>query len=149
MKPYLLRLGKPSKCFTVDNLKKTGLNGSVYDFSVDYDTIDISNTGDIHKYLMEKHNIVSMSGFINQTLMVLVMLLLAFGGSLGTKYVYLNNQPYTTRSILADFNTDKLCHYPFMDSLYKCVGSCNTVGDPFGGICAPNKIEDKILKCSI
>ena len=37
--------------------KKTGLNGYVYDFSVDYNTIDNRNIINIHKYLMKKHNI--------------------------------------------------------------------------------------------
>ena len=36
-----------SKHFTVDNMKKTGLNGYVYDFSVDYITIDTSNIWNI------------------------------------------------------------------------------------------------------
>ena len=31
-----LCLGNISKDFSVDNVKKTGLNGYVYDFSVDY-----------------------------------------------------------------------------------------------------------------
>lgn len=38
--------------------KKNGLNGYVCNFSVDYDTIDISDIIDIHKYLMKKHNFV-------------------------------------------------------------------------------------------
>ena len=38
-------------------MKKTGLNGYIYDFSVDYNTIDTSNIIDIHKYLMKKHDI--------------------------------------------------------------------------------------------
>ena len=31
-------------------MKKTGLNGYVYDFSVDYDAITADNILDIHKY---------------------------------------------------------------------------------------------------
>ena len=49
-----LRLRKISKDFSVDNTKKTGLNGYVYDFSVDYDAIAVNDILDIHKYLMEK-----------------------------------------------------------------------------------------------
>ena len=45
-----------SKDFSVDNMKKTGLNGYVYDFSVDYDTVD--DILDIHKYLMKKNDTV-------------------------------------------------------------------------------------------
>ena len=39
-------------------MKKTGFNGYVYDFSVDYDVIDVDNIKDIHKYLMKENNIV-------------------------------------------------------------------------------------------
>ena len=34
--------------------KKTEFNGHNYDFSVDYDSIDVDQIKDIHKYLMEK-----------------------------------------------------------------------------------------------
>ena len=53
-----LCLGNISKDFSVDNMKKTGLNGYVYDFSVYYDPIKTDNILDIHKYLMEKNNII-------------------------------------------------------------------------------------------
>ena len=49
-----LCLGNISKDFSVDNMKKTGLNRYVYDFSVDYDAITVDNILGIHKYLMEK-----------------------------------------------------------------------------------------------
>ena len=42
-----------SKDWSVDNVKKTGLNGYVYDFSVDYDATDVDDILDIHKYLMK------------------------------------------------------------------------------------------------
>ena len=53
-----LCLGNISKDFSVDNMKKTGLNGYVYDFSVDYDAIAVDDILDIHKYLMEKNGII-------------------------------------------------------------------------------------------
>ena len=46
-----------SKDFSVDNMKKAGLNRYVYDFSVDYDAIAVDDIIDIRKYLMEKNNI--------------------------------------------------------------------------------------------
>ena len=57
IKTYLLCLGKISKEFTVINLKNAGLNGYVYDFSVDYNIIGTSIIINIHKYLMKKHDI--------------------------------------------------------------------------------------------
>ena len=51
-------LGNLSKDWSVDNMKKTGFTGYVYDFSVDYDATDVDDIKDIHKYLMKKNNIV-------------------------------------------------------------------------------------------
>ena len=49
-----LCLGNISKDWSTDNMKKTGFNGYVYDFSVDYDATDVDDIVDIHKYLMKK-----------------------------------------------------------------------------------------------
>ena len=51
-------LGNISKDWSVDNMKRTGFTGYVYDFSVDYTPITVDDIKDIHKYLMEKNNIV-------------------------------------------------------------------------------------------
>ena len=51
-------LGNISKGRLVDNMKKIGFTGNVYDFSVDYDPIAVDDIKDIHKYLMKKNNIV-------------------------------------------------------------------------------------------
>ena len=38
--------------------EKTGLNGYVYDFSIDYDAIAVDDILDNHKYLMKKNNMI-------------------------------------------------------------------------------------------
>ena len=53
-----LCLGNISKDWLVDNMKRAGLNGYVYDFNVDYDAADADDIKDIHKYLMKKNDIV-------------------------------------------------------------------------------------------
>ena len=53
-----LCLGNILKDWTVDNMKKTGLNGYVYDLSVDYDAIAVDDLLDIQNYLMKKNVIV-------------------------------------------------------------------------------------------
>ena len=53
-----LCLGNISKDWSADNMKDTGLNGYVNNFSVDYDATDADDIKDIHKYLMKKNNIV-------------------------------------------------------------------------------------------
>ena len=52
MKKYPLILGNISKDFTANNMKKTGLNGYVFYFSVNYNAIAVDNILDIHKYLI-------------------------------------------------------------------------------------------------
>ena len=43
-----------SKDWSVDNMKKAGISGYVYDFSVDYGATDVDDILDINKYLMKK-----------------------------------------------------------------------------------------------
>ena len=57
--PSPLRLGNISKNGSTDNMKKTGLTGYVYEFSVDYNNVvTVDDIKDIHNYLMKKNNIV-------------------------------------------------------------------------------------------
>ena len=53
-----LCLGKNSKDWSIDIMKITGLNGYVYDFSVDYNAIAFDDLLDIRKYLMKKKGTV-------------------------------------------------------------------------------------------
>ena len=58
IKKYHLCLGRISGDFLANNMmKKPGLNGCVYDSSVDYRAFDTSSIINIHKYLMKKHDI--------------------------------------------------------------------------------------------
>ena len=54
----LLCLGNISKDWSIDNMKKTGLTGYVYDFSADYNAVTVDGIKDIHNYLMKKNDIV-------------------------------------------------------------------------------------------
>ena len=53
-----LCLANFSKDFSVDKIKKTGLNGYVYDYIVDCDAIVVDDILDMNKYLMKKNNIM-------------------------------------------------------------------------------------------
>ena len=39
--------------WSVDNIKKTGFTGYLYDFSVDYDSVAVNDIKNILKYLMK------------------------------------------------------------------------------------------------
>ena len=53
----LLYLGNISKDYSTDNMKRTGFNGYIYGFSVDYDATDVDDIKNIHQYLMKKNGI--------------------------------------------------------------------------------------------
>ena len=53
-----LRLENISKDWSVDNIKKTGLNRHVYDFSVDYVAVIVDDILEIHNYLIKNNGVV-------------------------------------------------------------------------------------------
>ena len=59
-------------CFkknSTDNMKKTGLYGYVYDFSVHYDRIGVDDILDILDILMVRNNIKLCSGLLSKCLL--------------------------------------------------------------------------------
>ena len=56
--PYPPCLGNISKDWSIDNMKETSLQVFVYDISIEYHAIKVSDILDSHKYLMEKNKIV-------------------------------------------------------------------------------------------
>ena len=57
-------LGNNSKDITTDNMKISGLNGSVYNIFVAYNTITINYVKNDHKCLMKKHNVVCAGAIV-------------------------------------------------------------------------------------
>ena len=53
-----LCLGNISKDWSTDNMKKTGLTGYVYHFSVGYNTATVDDIKNIHNYLTKKNNMI-------------------------------------------------------------------------------------------
>ena len=56
--PTQFCLGSISNGFSAIKSREVSLNGNVYDFPVDYNSIDKSDILNIHKYLMNKNNII-------------------------------------------------------------------------------------------
>ena len=64
-----LILGNDSKGFSAHNTKKTGLYKYIYYFPVDYDSIDVADILNIHKYLTKKTLCKIMIAFIKNFLL--------------------------------------------------------------------------------
>ena len=75
-----------------------------------------------------------MFEFIKQRFIILVLVLLGFGGSLATKCLSMNNQLRVVRHVVDyfDFSSDQLHYYPFINIQENCDGSYITIEDPFG-----------------
>ena len=123
--------------------KNPGLNGCVYDFSVDYRSFDTRNIIDIHKYLIKKHDKI-MLGLIKKIFTGLLTGLV--NGSNHTKCESVSNQKCIIEPTLINLHPDEYSqefqYYPFAIRFDRCVGSWNTLNDLSNKLCVPNKTED-------
>ena len=112
--PWYVCLGTMSKDFIKDELSETSLNGTVYSFVVDHRQAFIV--------------VLSFSGSLAIATMVFDR----------TKCIYLNNELGLVGPTLMNLNSNELHYYPFMVSLGRCDGSCNTLDDLLSRILVPN-----------
>ena len=122
-----------SEDFSEDNMKKTGLYRYVYDFSVDYRPVAVRDIPDIHKYLMEKNNM--MFEFIKKVFLT-AMTFFSFNSSdiNSLECVLMNNQECKIRTKIVDVNNNEPTFYPYSIKINKCCGSYN-VNDPYAKSC--------------
>ena len=58
----------------------------------------------------------------------------------------MSNQYCQPKPTIVNINSTKPLYYLFTASVDKCGGNCNTVNDPYAGICAPNKVKNMNVK---
>ena len=103
-----------SKDWSADNMKKTGFNGYLYDFSVDYDATDVDNIVDIHEYLMKKNDTVFFTGLtILSSFINTIPLSTAPLNANKLSGISVNNQPCKARPEIVDVNSNNPIFYPF------------------------------------
>ena len=116
-----LCIGNLSDQWTASESEKTGLYGNIYDFVVDYKSINsVKPIYDMHRYLMTKHNI---SPLIYK--MLLINLAISLFSILKVKTlecVSVINEKYMSRPKIIDLNKDKLVFYPLSIKVNKCSG---------------------------
>ena len=136
---YFLR--NISKHFAVNSMIKTGLDGYVYNFSVDYNIYDFSDIIDIYKYLMKK-NIKYTLDFLK---------IGCFGESLASnckrplQCISLNKRPCQVTT-LVNINFNKVIYYLFTVSVNKFEGSFDTIYNSYARVCVPNKVKNVNVK---
>ena len=115
-----LCIGNLSHHWTTSESEKTGLNGKIYDFVVDYqEIVGTTKILDIHKYLF---NIIKTKAL---------------------ECVSVVNQKCTPRPKILDVNegVGEALFYPYNVLVNKCSGNCNTLDDPMAKLCVPNIIK--------
>ena len=58
--PSTLCFENISKNWSTDNMKRTGFNRYVHDFSVEYNATSVDDIKNIHRYLMKKNNMINI-----------------------------------------------------------------------------------------
>ena len=107
---FLYVQGNVSKDWSVDNMKKIGLNDYVYDFSVDYDTIAGDDILDIHKYSMKKkwHSVIKMFEFVKKCFFTGLTFLSTLTSVNSLSCISMNNQECKVRPQIININSDEL-----------------------------------------
>ena len=125
IKGYIPCLGNILKNFTINNMKKSGLKGSVKIFSADFNPIDTNDILDIHRYLMKGNEYKLMFGIMNKLFIVLLSNIV--DESNHTKCVSLINQKCMIQPTLIKLHpneySQEFCYYPFAVKLDRCVAS--------------------------
>ena len=140
----------------------TGLNGYVYDFSADYDTIAVDDIKDINKYLMKKTNLVryvrtclkgtSRKVTYKDVCIYLKIFLtgLAFLSRLVSttplSCISMNTQACKVRPEITNVNSNEPVFSLFSIKTSKCSGSCNNINDPYTKLCVPDVVKNLNLK---
>ena len=97
-------------------MNNAGLNGYIYDFSVDYDAISVD---DIPDFL-----------FIFNAL----------------KRVSVKYQECKIRPEILNVNSNKSFFYGYNIKVYKCSSSCNNINDPYAKLCYPDVVKNVNIK---
>ena len=90
-----------------------------------------------------------MFGFVKQTFVPVGMF---FSCNLSNvkslKCISMNNQGCQVRLEIINISSNESSFYPYSVKMNKCSGSCNNINDPFAKICAPDVVQNIILKVS-
>ena len=107
IKDFTLRLGNISKHFTINNMKKTGLNF----FSVDFNLIVTSDILNVYRCLMKRYLMkilwIRILTFRLIKKMFRGLLISIVNASNNTKYVSLSNQKYMTQATLFNLHLNE------------------------------------------
>ena len=101
-----LCLRNTSKDWSVNDLKETGLNGCVYDFSIDYSNISVDDILNILKYSMKKVTKHKMFGFIKKCFFIRVTFLSNLTSANLLSCISMNNEEYKVRPEVVNFNSE-------------------------------------------
>ena len=123
------------------NMKKSGLNWYVYDFSVDYDAIEVDDVLHIYKYLMKQMRLYKIFTFVKY---VIIAALTSFNCNVNLLgCVSMSNQEYKVRPEIVEINSNELAFSPYSVRKSKFSVSWNNINNPFAKLCASDVVKNK------
>ena len=115
-------------------MKKIGLYGYFYDFSVDYDAIRHSQV------FNEKSWYKIMFQFILKTFIVVTVFIGLSVANL-LKCISMSNKQCKVRPVIMNINSNEPSFCPYSILVNNCSGSCNNINDPYAKLCVPDVIK--------
>ena len=124
-------------------MKKTELNGYVYDFSVNYDAVAVDDILDIHRYLMKQNNITQNVWVYSKMFFTVMTFFSCNVLSVNSlKCISMDNQKRKVRPEIININSNESLFYPCSVKIGNCSGSCNNINDPYARFCVPDVVKN-------
>ena len=132
-------LGNVSKDWSVDEIKKKlGINGYVYDFSVNYEAIGVANILDIYKFKM----LYKMLRFVKELFASLTCFSCNLSNGNPLKCASMKDQQCKIRPEIINVNSDEPLFYPYNVKINTCSCSCNNINNPYAKMCIPDVVKN-------
>ena len=137
-----------SKHWSVDNMNKTGFNGYVYDFSVNYDANAVDDILKIHNYLMKKKmtKCNTMFEFVKKCFFIGLPFFSTLTSVNSLSCISMNNQECKVRPKIVNVNSDESVFFPFSIKTSKCGGSYDNINNPHAKLCVPDVVKNLNVK---
>ena len=110
-----LCLGNISKDWSAYNMKRTGFNRYIYDFSIDYDSSDVDDIKDIHSQVFngKEQNNIKMYRFIKQIFISTMMSFNSLSHVNSLEYILIKNEECKVRPEIVNINSNDTIFFPF------------------------------------
>ena len=103
----------------------------MYDFSVDYDAIVVSDVLEFISVSWKRITWYKIFGLIKKVFFTRLALLSTLASVNLLSFISMNNQECKVRPQIVNVNSKEPVFFPFSIKINKCSGSCDNINDPY------------------